>query len=744
MVHRDPRLRDRSGGPRSGRQAPARHGVAARVARAIVWARFLIVPAWIALAVLATNSLPSLFEADSGELGNLLPHSSKALTVERESFERFGLPLLSHTLVVGSSERPPTPRQQAAAARYLARVDTRRRATLRALPLVDFSGLEPRGSRTTIAAFTYSNPALPAADREAEAKDFADRLARFGGLERADVTGSVPATEEQTQLTEQWLTWLELATVVLVITILALYFRAVGVPLLGLATVAIAYLIASRCLGWLGVNADISFPQEVNPVIVALLFGILTDYVVFFVSGYRNRLGEGTGSLDAATEVTADLLPVISTASLMIAGATLTLLVSGVRFLSAFGPGTAIAVLIGAAVALTFVPATIAIFGEALLWPGRRGSTAAPSAEGARGRVVGMAARHPVLVATFCFLLLLVAASGVRKLELGNPVIRGLPPSDTARRGYETAASAFGPGVTGPTALLLEEQEIGRERGALARFQTRLSEQEGVKAVLGPAEQLPLRRYGAFVAPSRDAARFLLVLESDPNGSEAISALSQLEARLPELLRTSSLGEAQAGFAGDTAIAHELKDQTNQAFLRIAPLAILVLLLLLWVLLRNRTAPIYLVGVSALVVAASLGLTVYVFGDLLGYGELVFFVPVAAAILLLALGSDYNVFLVSRIWREAEDRELRPAIRTAGSRAGRAITVAGLTLAASFAVLALVPILAFRELAFAMAVGLLLDTMIARTLLIPALISIFGRGEGEHERRAEQPEPSPS
>lgn len=699
----------------------------------------------MALAVLATSSLPSLFEADSGELGNLLPHSSKALTVERESYERFGLPLLSHTLVVGSSERPLTPQQQAAAARYLARVDTRRRATLRALPLVDVRGLEPRGPGTTIAAFTYSNPALPAADREAEAKDFADRLARFGGLQRADVTGSVPATEEQTRLTEQWLTWLELATIVLVVAILALYFRAIGVPLLGIATVGIAYLIASRCLGWLGVNAGISFPQEVNPVIVALLFGILTDYVVFFVSGYRNRLGEGKDSLDAATEVTADLLPVISTASLMIAGATLTLLVSGVRFLSAFGPGTAIAVLIGAAVALTFVPATIAIFGKALLWPGRRGSTAAPSAEGARGRVVGMAARHPVLIATFCLLLLLVAASGVRKLDLGNPVVRGLPPSNSVRRGYETAASAFGPGVTGPAALVLEEREIGRERASLARFQAQLSEQDGVDAVLGPAEQQLLpRRYGAFVAPSRDAARFLLVPEADPNGSEAIGTLSHLETRLPELLRTSGLGEAQAGFAGDTAIAHELKDQTNQAFLRIAPLAILVLLLLLWVLLRNRTAPIYLVGVSALVVAASLGLTVYVFGDLLGYGELVFFVPVAAAILLLALGSDYNVFLVSRIWREAEDRELRPAIRNAGSRAGRAITVAGLTLAASFAVLALVPILAFRELAFAMAVGLLLDTMIARTLLIPALISLFGRGESKRERRVEQPEPSPS
>ena len=134
-----------------------------------------------------------------------------------------------------------------------------------------------------------------------------------------------------------------------------------------------------------------------------------------------------------------------------------------------------------------------------------------------------------------------------------------------------------------------------------------------------------------------------------------------------------------------------------------------------------------------MVVAAALGITVYVFQDLLGYGELAFFVPVASAILLLALGADYNVFLISRIWQEAEEQELRPAIRTAGIRAGRAITVAGFILALSFAAVALIPIQGFREIAFALCIGLLLDTLIARTLLVPALVAIFGRGRHEGE-----------
>jgi RND superfamily putative drug exporter len=195
------------------------------------------------------------------------------------------------------------------------------------------------------------------------------------------------------------------------------------------------------------------------------------------------------------------------------------------------------------------------------------------------------------------------------------------------------------------------------------------------------------------------------------------------------MLSRSGLQGVQAGVTGDTTIASELSEDTTTAFERVAPAALLVLLLLLWFLLRSWAAPLYLVGSSLLVVAAALGLTVYVFQDLLGYGELAFFVPVASAILLLALGADYNVFLISRIWQEAEDRELRPAIRTAGIRAGRAITVAGFILALSFAAVALIPIQGFREIAFALCVGLLLDTLVARTLMVPALVAIFGRGK---------------
>jgi RND superfamily putative drug exporter len=712
-----------------------------RAGRVIVWLRFLIVPAWIVATAIAVSHLPSAFEAEAGELGSLLPHSSEALEVERKAIASFGLPLLSRTMVVARQPGGFSTAQASAAARYIAAVDrSKAQPAVKAVPIADAPGMAGnRSQSTTTVVYLYLDPALSEDESQESAERFATGFGRATSAPLVKVTGALPGTRSETKIAERDLVWVELATALLVVAILALYFRSPGVPLLGLATVAIAYLCADRVLGWVAERYGISIPREAEPVIVALIFGVLTDYLVFFVSGYRQRVRQGTGTIDAVSETTSELLPVILAAALMIAGATLTLLLSGVRFLSAFGPSMAVAVVVSALVAVTLVPAALAIFGRAMLWPRglgqqspeekrTRAENAAAERPGARGRLIGVAVRLPVLTALVCVVALLAAASGLRNLELGNPVMRGLPEVSEPRQGYDAASTGIGPGVLGPTMLVLEEPGIAGREGELASFQAQLERQPGAVAALGPADQPLPSRAGLMLAPGGGAARYILVLEGDPDGARAIDALSQVEAKLPAMLERSGLPEAQAGVTGDTTIASELADETATAFARVTPAALVVLLVLLWILLGSWSAPLYLVGSSLLVVAAALGLTVYVFQDLLGYGELAFFVPVASAILLLALGADYNVFLISRIWREADDRELRPAIRSAGIRAGRAITVAGLILALSFAAIALIPIQGFREIAFALCVGLLLDTLLARTLLIPALVAIFERG----------------
>ncbi len=170
-----------------------------------------------------------------------------------------------------------------------------------------------------------------------------------------------------------------------------------------------------------------------------------------------------------------------------------------------------------------------------------------------------------------------------------------------------------------------------------------------------------------------------------------------------------------------------------------------VTLLLLILFLRSLLAPVYLLAASLLAVLATLGLTVVICDALFGSADLVFFVPFAAGVLLVSLGSDYNVFVVGRIWEEARTRSAREAVAVAAPRASRAITTAGIALAASFGLLALIPLEQFRQLAIFMAVGVVLDTVVVRSLLVPSLVALTGRAGmwPRHQRAAEPAPPAP-
>lgn len=718
---------------KSGRLGPRTSPSAERAKPVAVWIvrlRWLIAPLWIALAVAGAIFLPSIFSTGSGALGNLLPASSPTIEAEERALEKFGLPFVSRALAVARPEEQLRRQQVSGIADFVAAVNEGSISPyLRTVPLIDYETLlEQREGQPTLLTFLYLNPILSTVEQEEVAREFVTGLGEAGGIGEVELTGPVPAGWSQEEIGETRLHWLELATVAIVIGMLALYFRALAIPFLGLATVGVAYSVAVHLLGWIGEHSDVTLPSEVGPVMVALLFGALTDYVVFFIAGWRRRLAEGEEPLRAVEGVTEELVPVVLTAALMIAGSIVMLVLSGVRFLTAFVPGLTASILVGAAVAVTFVPAALALIGPRLLWPRGPGVARDRREEAGRprARVVALAARRPVAVLLPCLVVLGAFAVAAKDTALGEPVIRGLPESSSARQGYELASQAFGPGIVGPTMLMVEGEEIAAERDRLAALQNRIARQPGVAAVLGPGSS-PLRgRHGVVLAPGGDAARYMVLLDADPTSAEATETLSRLEGALPPMLRAVGLGEAEVLIGGDTAIAAELVERTQSALVRVLPAVILVLFLLLWWLLRSKAAAAALVVANLLTVAATMGATVLLFQVILGYGELAFFVPIAATILLLALGSDYNVFFVSRIWEEARHVDLQTAIRIAGSRAGRTITLAGMILVLSFAAVALVPILAFRELAFAMCVGLLLDTLVSRTLLIPAIVSLLG------------------
>jgi RND superfamily putative drug exporter len=201
-----------------------------------------------------------------------------------------------------------------------------------------------------------------------------------------------------------------------------------------------------------------------------------------------------------------------------------------------------------------------------------------------------------------------------------------------------------------------------------------------------------------------------------------------LDGRLPHLLGRAGLSGDRALIAGDTALSASVVESVVGSLYSVGPAMLAGIFLALALFLRALVAPIYLVLTSALAAASALGLTAYVLQDLAGYDSVTYYVIFTVAVLLVSLGSDYNVFLVGRIWQEGRRRRRLPdAVDRAGRRAARPIRVAGLILAMSFALLAIVPIRGFREIAFGMGVGLVIDAFLVRAVLVPAVIVLVGR-----------------
>jgi RND superfamily putative drug exporter len=212
---------------------------------------------------------------------------------------------------------------------------------------------------------------------------------------------------------------------------------------------------------------------------------------------------------------------------------------------------------------------------------------------------------------------------------------------------------------------------------------------------------------------------------------------------MPDALSRAGLGGASVLVAGSTAISSDTVGRIRHDIAWVTLAAFLVNFVLLAIFLRALVAPLLLILASALALAATFGLTTYLFQGVLGYEELTYYVPLAVGVLLLSFGSDYNLFVVGRIWQESEGRSIGAAIRQAAPRASRAISVAGVALALSFASLAIVPLRPFREFAFATAAGILVDTFLVRSYLIPALLALFGRRSWWPGRRGERAAPPP-
>ena len=709
-------------------------------ATVIVRLRWLVIAAWIAAAAAATLYLPSLQEAESIELSGLVPEDAEAVETGRRSAELFSVPVIAHTAVVQRDPQGLSAEAQARvverAVRYRPDAEGRSQGGVAfALPLVNTLELLPGSEEdgTTAVTFLFFEPDVSIGDQAEAAHGFAEREVNREDDALVGVTGAVPARLAEWNEIEKALPWVSLATIAAIALILALNYRALLAPVVTLLAAAIAYLVSVRVAAWVGERTGFDVPSDIEPVMVVLLLGIVTDYAVFFLSGMRRRLLAGEEPRDAARGATAQNMPIVVTAGLIVAAGAASLLAGRLEFFRAFGPGAALTVLVSLAVAVTLVPALLAVFGRSLFWPSLAGTEPEPQPRRRSPatwgeRLAKFAALRPISVVVLVVVLSLVflASRGLAETNLGFTAIRGLPADTEEKRAAVAAGQGFADGILAPTVALVEQRAGPLDTEALGQVENRLAEHPGVAAVVGPGDALAREIPGLIVSEEAPAARYLIVLEDEPHGGPAIDTLESLREALPGYVQEAGLENASAGFTGETALAAETVRTLTGDILRIALAAFAVNFILLVLFLRAIVAPLYLLLASALAFAATLGLTTLVFQGLLGHGELTYYVPFAVAVLLLSLGSDYNVFLVGRIWQEAESGRVRDAIATAAPRASRTIAIAGLALALSFAMLAIVPLRQFREFAFAMSVGVLLDAFVIRSLVVPALVSVFG------------------
>jgi RND superfamily putative drug exporter len=500
------------------------------------------------------------------------------------------------------------------------------------------------------------------------------------------------------------------ATLGLVLLLLLAVYRAPVLALLPLLVVGAAYLVAVGLAyllieaGWIVVNA------EGTMLLLVLVFGAGTDYSLLLVHRYREELGRGAAATEALPTAVRESRGAIAASAGTVVAAMLVLLVADLESTHWLGPVLALGIAVMLAAALTLLPALLSILGERAFWPARPQASPNPSATPDTGasdgfgvweRVAGLVRRRSLAIVV-CVLALL----GV--LSLGNLT--------------EHETLGFGQGVTKPTDSSRGSEALERHFPAgLGSPLTAVVEAETAPAVVKGMEDLASVQLvlPAPLPAAADKALIVLVLRGDPYGSEAEAAVEEIRDRLHSL--------SPGGLLGGIPAENLDVEQTNARDTKlIVPLVLIVIGLILIMVLRALVAPAYLILTVLASFAATLGLATFAFTEVFQTDGLAFDLELMAFIFLVALGVDYNIFLMTRAREEAVAKGTREGTLAALVNTGGVVTGAGLILAGTFATLTLLPLEELVQIGATVAVGVLLDTFLVRALLIPAITYRLG------------------
>ena len=484
--------------------------------------------------------------------------------------------------------------------------------------------------------------------------------------------------------------------------ILLIVYRSPILPLLVLISAVLALGTASWVVYLLADSGTLTLNGQSQGILSILVFGAATDYALLLVSRFREQLRETESRYDAVRNALRGTIePIAASAGTVILG-LLCLLFSDLNSNQGLGPVAAIGIGGALLASITFLPAALALLGRAAFWPFRpKYGSARPEHSGLWGRISSFVGAKPRAIWIVTTLVLLVGVAFLPQLKASGTAQSDLFLTEVDSTTGQEILSAHYPGGSGSPTVI-----IARDAAA---------EQVVAAAWVGGVSSVE-------IMDSKGGRTLIQAVLDDPVDSEtAVSTVERLRAAVHEVR------SADAKVGGATAI--QLDTQTASAHDRalIIPIVLVVIFLVLALLLRALVAPLLLIATVVLSFAATMGVSALVFNNILGYPGADPAIPLFGFIFLVALGIDYNIFLMTRVREEAVTAGTRTGTLHGLEVTGGVITSAGVVLAATFAALAVIPVLFLAQIAFIVAFGVLLDTVIVRSLLVPALTIDIGR-----------------
>jgi putative drug exporter of the RND superfamily len=493
-------------------------------------------------------------------------------------------------------------------------------------------------------------------------------------------------------------------SVIIVAILLLITYRSPFLWLIPLICVLFADNVA-RGVAYFLAQSGVVINGETSGILVVLVFGAGTDYALLIVARYREELRRHQDKHEAMQFALGRAGPaILASGSTVIAG-LLCLLAAELNSNRGLGPVGAIGIALALASMLTLLPALLVILPRGVFWPFvPHFGDPSKDETGFYARVGRTIGRQYRPIAVVVVIVLGAMALGLFKLNTNLSQLDAYRGSVESVHGQQLLALSYPQGNSAPTDVVVQPP---------SNLQAAMEAAAKVSGVAGVDPNS--------IQKTSDLAQFQLVLRADPYSAAATDTI----VRLREAVRAAAGDGALVG--GPTAIQLDVSAAAKRDFAVIAPLVLLVVFIILSILLRALIVPLVLIGTVILSFLAALGGSVLVFEYIFKFKGMDASLPLLAFIFLVALGVDYNIFLMARAREETMKIGTRPGMLKALAVTGGVITSAGVVLAGTFSVLGVLPLVPLTEIGFIVAFGVLLDTLIVRTLLVPALTVWIGR-----------------